>query len=163
MSIPDAYENCAADTHGDAELEKEWAIQDLEDVPEVVDPGKVPLHRQPHLLVVEPGSLSFVKHTNDCFNQYGQVWCDMRGAMDEGYEDDLPEGLLPGEYWIVIRDIGVAAQEDITVDLMYPEETPCWCCGGTGLDPDRYNTEDTPLGPQYLSEPCHECQMEEGA
>lgn len=118
----------------------EW--EDHEEAPEPIYPGKMPLHEQPHVLVVEedPEDGFTVIHTHDCLDQWGDVWCDVAGnedwvGMDMFFHradveagDKTTDGLLVGHYWVQAWHSEYysyaygTTEYDHGVALLYPEE-----------------------------------------
>lgn len=86
-------------------------------------PGKKPVNGRPHVLEVGPED-SFIAHTHECLDRFGDPGCDVSYAQDWGDEEELTEGLVPGEYWIVFHVEGRGEDSEFWLELMYPEETP---------------------------------------
>lgn len=94
--------------------------------PEPVEmhPGKKPVNGQPHVLEVDSDGDGFIAHTHGCLDRFGDPGCDVSYAQDWGEDEDLCEGLVPGEYWIVFRVEGEDDDTVVWLELMYPEEAP---------------------------------------
>lgn len=101
--------------------------------PVILYPGKVPLNGQPHVLDVGEDDMA-ICHTDDCMDACGEIMCDVAYAQDMGFDgiwhvaevsesgERLTDGLIPGEYWIEFRVVGEWEDEEVFLELMYPEE-----------------------------------------
>lgn len=90
--------------------------------PVEVYPGKNPVGGLPHILEVDSEGDGCIAHTHDCLDRFGDPGCDVSYAQDWGEDEELAEGLLPGEYWIVFHAEGCGEDTEFWLELMYPEE-----------------------------------------
>lgn len=95
-----------------------------ENEPVEMYPGRKPVNGIPHILEVDEENYHHILHTDDCLDSYGEVLCDVSYAQDWGEDEELAEGLVPGEYWIVFRVEGRGEDAEFWLELMYPEEAP---------------------------------------